>query len=59
MSARYRDCVEFSDGSDPEEMNRYLQTEHTENWLVWVWSDLTIRIPAHRIKSVTTVEYEE
>ena len=52
----YIDLVRFTDQPETEEVRDYLKTEHTENWLVWIWSDTTLRIPAHRVKDVTTYE---
>jgi len=42
--------------NNTEEVQGYLDTEHTDHWLVYKFSDETIRIPAHQVKMVVTTE---
>lgn len=50
----YIDTVEFVDGSRSEEMRDYVDSNFSEGWAEWRWTDEMVRIPTHRIKSVTT-----
>lgn len=59
MRTVYVDHVRFVDGEPACDMRGYLTTEHSENWLVWLWADETVRIPAARIKDVVTTEETE
>jgi len=52
--AIYVDCIYTL--STLEEVRGYLATEHTEAWLVYKFSDETIRIPTHQVKMVVTTE---
>ena len=38
------------------EVRGYLDTEHTDHWLVYKFTDETIRIPAHQVQMVVTTE---
>lgn len=55
-STIYVDVVEFDDGSTPQEMRHYRESDFSDGWAVWIWSDETLRIPTRRIKSVSTIE---
>jgi uncharacterized protein (UPF0248 family) len=54
-STIYVDTVSMIDGMI-EEIRGYRATEHTEAWLVYLFSCETIRIPTHRVAMVVTTE---
>jgi len=57
----YVDTVTLlSPNTEIVEVRGYLDTEHTNHWLVYKFSDETIRIPAHQVQMVlTTEEYDD
>lgn len=53
----YIDHITFMDGST-EEIRDWIDIDHTENWLVYLFSSEVLRFATHRVSHVVTTKEE-